>query len=801
MISDLWTLQSAAGGPEKTLAEWGFSGATLARANQAADVLTLLAPVADALTADVLWEWETELILRRDGEVYCRGYLADTPMSLTAGGEMITHEIRSQWWLLERLDYRQDWVSLTGAGVGKVSTGRTRLGAGSGGATAAAMLGELVAFCASMGVSLTVDASLLPATPLPIIEGHNRTVADLLRSIWHWLPDVTFTARYTEAGTQYRAVSVNTAGVAPIAIGGGLIDSLQVKPLYEMQVDKVRIVYETTAPRVSTPPDTDALVGGFRKSDALVAVVDQWPVSAPTTRRTLSVILPYPAPLTAPIPRPQITSQPVAAERWPDQGAYDNAAERWWLDRSDLAAMGFTIADILLPRTADGTTILHRVLLDQAIPEVPPSPVNPASTPVWRPSAVDDTPRELMAGALSDWMNVESAMLIAQVTIAVRKSTADALDEPDKSAFMRLGPREVSSIVGVNVPTYLIDASYKFRGTNAVTKVYSKVTSIDYDGGTPAAQNLAAYNAAVTAAKVPNLARRLHESMSPLYHAGTVSLAQEEAPLATHLGRCVRLVHPDRPDWLAMRAVVQRETSDLATGSVSITVGPPDHLAPQDWVALHGAARIAQDRRTAAASAPVSNAQGDLADEPSEGDLGANPVIGGTFTPLASFSWLSGGMAEPKVWALEVISSDAGEVKIKCGTIIKNASDLSAQMPITGATDTFTPTVGQTIHLKLAGTFASPTVALEAGGDWTDYPAAYETTGEGGTAALASYFYPLWEFVGTSADDTVEIRPGVHARRLVGDHHFLRDAAAYHEPLNRPYAVPFLIPYHRALAP
>jgi hypothetical protein len=152
-------------------------------------------------------------------------------------------------------------------------------------------------------------------------------------------------------------------------------------------------------------------------------------------------------------------------------------------------------------------------------------------------------------------------------------------------------------------------------------------------------------------------------------------------------------------------------------------------------------------------------------------------------------------------WDIEVVDADAGSVKIFCGTIIKTASDLTGQITITGATNTFTPSASQVARLKLAGTFDAPTATLEVAGDWTDYPAAYETTSSGATAALAAYFYPLWEFVSTPDADTIPIKSGVHARKLVGPHHFLRNSAAYHEAGNKPFAVPFLVPYHRALTP
>lgn len=149
-------------------------------------------------------------------------------------------------------------------------------------------------------------------------------------------------------------------------------------------------------------------------------------------------------------------------------------------------------------------------------------------------------------------------------------------------------------------------------------------------------------------------------------------------------------------------------------------------------------------------------------------------------------------------WDLTLVN-DSGGVKINCGTIIKDASDLTGQITISSADSTFTPSAGHTIRLKIAGTFDTPTVTLESGGSWTDHPAAYETTGSTTTAEFAAYYYPLWEFVGTAAADTVRVTDSVNARRLVGFHHFLRNVAAYHKPTDRPFAVPFLLPYHRAL--
>ncbi len=780
MIPEIWTLQAANGGPERTLSDWGFVGASLSRANQAADVLTLTSTPEDALTAADLWDWETEIILRRSGEVYYRGYLADNPLSLAHNGETVTHVFRSLWWLLERLDFQQEVESMTATGFAPVETSRVRMES----ATVADMVGELVSWCASMGVPLAVSLSGVASARVPAIEAHNRSVAELLREIWNWLPGTALVASYSAAGTQYVAAQADAADVVSIPLGDRPLAEAKIRALYERQVDKVRVIYEASAPYESGDVASEA---GFRRANVLIAKEDSYPTSAPTTRRTLTVTLPHPAARDGMgiAPQPQVTCQPVATESWPQQGAYDGAAEQWWLDRSGLGSLGLTSNDIRLPRESDETTVAHRVILDPAVPlEDPPSAVNPNATPVWRPPSAEDVPRELMAGSLSDWMNVSAAMLIAQATIAVRKSTADGLSEPNKSAFMRLGPREVSSIAGVDVAAYLIDAQYRFRGTDAVTKVYRKTLSIDHGD---AAANAEAYASAVEAAVVPGLAQRLYEALSPLYFAGNVTLSAEEAPADSHMARSVRLLHPSRPAWATMRAEVQSEDVDLTSGTVGLTLGPPEHLSPQDWVALHAAARTAQDRRaTAALPAPPGPPE-----PPEDGSDEANPTIGGTFTPMSEFAWMSGGTAAAGgPWQIKVAD---GGVSVAVGTILRGDDNVSLVVSCENPEELFDPAEGSILAIKIED-LAPTSYSLVALESWPEESgAAVSFTGEVGDSSFEfeARHYPLWQFrPETATAGAVPIRDGLVGVRLAPPSHLVIHDSLYRTPDGEVFVAP-----------
>ena len=761
-----WTLQAASGGPENTLAEWGFTGATRSGAVQSDDVVTLTRPTSDACTASDLWAWETELILRRDGEVYYRGYLAATPRSLSPDSESMTYELRSLWWILSRITYRQTWAALTGDSMGTVQTGRVRLGATTATRSLSAMVGQLTAYAATLGITLTVDLSEIGDPDIPPIEGHNRTITDLLRAMLRWLPDVALVPVYTEAGTTYRARLASSTPVEVITIGDAGLAALDITSLPELQVDAVQIIYEATASESTYDEAVDG--DGFSVAERLVGATDTYPLGATITRRSLVLTLPYPSPPgdagSPAAAQPNIASQPIVTETWPEDGATDATCQQWWLDRSSLGTLGLTVADILLT-SSSASALAHKVIIDPADIETPPSAVNPESTPVWKPAAATDTPRELISGSLADWMpgSIKAYSLIAEATIVVKKSAVDALPEAQKKAFLRLGYREKRV---TDIACYLLDAVYKFTGTNAVTKVYSKVISIDYGGVSSTAGATAAtgvsYAEAVAAAVIPGLARRLYEARSTLNYSGSLPLSQEEAPLTSHLGRRVCLSHSSRPEWGSMAAQVSQETVDLFTGTVNITFGPPPHLEAADWAELHRAARQTQDHRASAAASPpaVQNPSPDEGD-PEDPAPPRNAVIGGSITPDKNFQWQGGAAPVKRPWDL---TPDAGATfKLYDPVVIWKRSDITSFITITNTA--FTPSSGKYLVAKITS-LTTPTITVELlSTGWTDYPEAYEFTGVDHDFTAARI--PLWHFTAVESEGAIEIATDVWAKKLV----------------------------------
>lgn len=159
----------------------------------------------------------------------------------------------------------------------------------------------------------------------------------------------------------------------------------------------------------------------------------------------------------------------------------------------------------------------------------------------------------------------------------------------------------------------------------------------------------------------------------------------------------------------------------------------------------------------------------------------------------------SSALADSEVpWLLNVIDATTGQVSVDCGTIIKDAADLTAGLTITNGTSTFTPSASQWIYLKLAN-LSTPTATLTAGGNWTDFPSAYEITSSGSSASYAAYHFPLYHFRATAATGYTRINDGLFYRKMAPDMNLELIHAIYRAGSDRPVVVHKLIASHLVL--
>lgn len=798
-MSVVWTLEPD-GSPESaaTLEARGIADPGIVWPNQAPGVLTMTLKLAGGVVADLsTYAFDSVWVLRRDGSVFFRGRVRSAPRR--SGNDTAGLTLVDAWGDLDDTPYLQIWDVVGSDGsIDQQQVPRALISPPASRQTSAEALAAVIAAAAEAGTTVGLSITGLPSLLLPPIEAANLSCGELIRTILRYHPGATARISYGTATDTLQIRDRSTAPATTYEVGERPLADFNLTRRDDQVVDSVHVMYETSAARFNeVAGEAEGDPATIRATRRLAVFKDVWPIGAAITRKSLAVVLSVPPiaePPAPPIPqRVAIKTRPL-----PPTGANDTEAQKWWLDMLGLASLGLTVDVVLLPPPGSvGQEHRVRFAWEADDPDDPlhemPSPVNPASTPVWRPDSVEDLPRQLIAGNLAEWMRVDAADVVVDADLAIKKSAVDALGIAAWKKVMSYAPveREVGGF-----DCYVINHELRVRATNAKTRVYTNSTVVgSYN---PAADTLASLEAAREEAVVPDLAQTLYLERIDAPWEGTIPLLEQEAGAVRHLGSAINLNHPDRPEWATMKALVQEESLNLEKGETLLSVGPPAHLSHQDRAALWQAARAARAKRAEAYQASPSPRE-----DESDADLnavGIGGVFHGAVGPVKEPQHPGAAKADPTPWDLIVIDAEAGTVKVGPGTIIRDDSNLTVALTIANADDTFTIAAGQTIRIKMTGPFDTPVATMESGGPWTDHPAAIETTGSGDTAAFASYFYPLWEFVGEAGSGTIPIKAGLYARRLAPQSNFLRTASTYHKAGDKPFARPLLLPYHGKLS-
>lgn len=239
-----------------------------------------------------------------------------------------------------------------------------------------------------------------------------------------------------------------------------------------------------------------------------------------------------------------IVSAKITAERLPD-----TLTPSWWASRiPGLAGWeDVTLGDAPTVTLADAGT------------SVAPSTL-PGGGTTWKPRIGTKTLHsELLSGSVADWMQEAAARV--RVT---------------QTASYTLAGQTVEDVI-LSIDLVL---------TSAETKVYQRGTTTRPE-------------------TIPQgLAAEIYAAAGRLYHEGTVAFVGADPPTPAALGDSLLL--PEL--WSGTPSPVQSVAWDVATGTTSISFGPPNHLGVQDLVARCRANRTRGPANHASARLSASTA-------------------------------------------------------------------------------------------------------------------------------------------------------------------------------------------------
>ncbi|MDR2812397.1 MAG: hypothetical protein LBB05_01215 [Puniceicoccales bacterium] len=155
---------------------------------------------------------------------------------------------------------------------------------------------------------------------------------------------------------------------------------------------------------------------------------------------------------------------------------------------------------------------------------------------VQEPAREGTLPNELVSGSIASWMNCNAEE--DTVTAKISYETEDEI----------VHDREVA---------------VKINSTNAQSKTYRSLVSYVGEETVPT-----------------NLAENIYQSVSTLSYEGKIRLVRQEIS-GTFLGKIIHM-EDGREEWKTMNAVAQTVEEHLDTGEITILLGPPKHLGPDD---------------------------------------------------------------------------------------------------------------------------------------------------------------------------------------------------------------------------
>ncbi len=249
-----WTLEY--GGTEQTLDAWGLGNdLVLERANQGVDRLRVTAPGACDGTA--LFAYGQEVIIRRDrtysggswsgGTIYFRGKATGLQRIGSGSAEGVRYEFAGPWWDFERMVYQQEW-RVYDPGSEEVVTGRISelfLGLDVDGnkLTTAEQVEEAVEWAVSCGVSCqvgTIDAGV----EIPSYNVREITVAEVIRQMLRWTPDVVTWFDYTTSPPTFHARKLASLTSRTLTVGTDAITGFSLVPRYDLALPAVVLKFK-----------------------------------------------------------------------------------------------------------------------------------------------------------------------------------------------------------------------------------------------------------------------------------------------------------------------------------------------------------------------------------------------------------------------------------------------------------------------------------------------------------------------------------------------------------------------------
>ena len=243
-MSVAWTLQGQAAkaldATVRSLEALAVDSATLSIKSLDVDEFTFSISPQDVMTATIPELGQT-VTLFRNGSRFFHGHVIDNPVTIQAGNQTTSVVVAGPWWWLERVNLTSTKTDGTGATAERLSF---VFGTTSGGVDLKTAIENLMDRAIALGAPFQ-RGTVATFFQVPRITLNQSTCAQALAELIRLCPDTMATFDYSTSPPTLNVTRRATATVATLTVGTSPIESITIRPVYEMKVDRVDLDYVT----------------------------------------------------------------------------------------------------------------------------------------------------------------------------------------------------------------------------------------------------------------------------------------------------------------------------------------------------------------------------------------------------------------------------------------------------------------------------------------------------------------------------------------------------------------------------
>lgn len=586
-----WTLEYD--GTTQTLEVWGAdSSTTLSLQNQAAGVLTLHCP--GMMDADVPWAYKGKVILRLGDDIVFRGVAMEPQREGEGENEGITMRFVDAWWFLTQGTLTQTIYDASASAAARSGT----LTSGSADVTLADLSSLVVGMTVkgtgiptgttilSLGtgnITLSANATVDGAQDLRFLGGIESglyalfarlTLGEVARQpISNTLSDIISACDSHHGGgvIQYGACHGDgfTITPQPVDVHGTFATAMQAAlgfvpdavPTLDYTTDPPTFsFYQRAAATVKTLAFADERVMISQtiqeRRDLLITgvriiyhryLVDGTPATTMDTAgdATGPGVVQAEMTLYAPTSIPKYVPA-VVEKQWLKSVPTIEDDEDWWFKNADL-----------------GVSRKEDIEIEAGTPKIGLDPDAPENEGITGDDLndVSGCDRRIVEGSIPAWLSDTAHLRYIRVGAFLKLTFWNLPDNYSDSNKAGVYRRRII---------------LNFAATDLGTNTYENtIVDARMEGGTFDPE-----------APPSGVAAAILAAQSVLQYQGAVTLTDDECDVSFAPGQVLNITGSDQTAWETMKAQIQSVAHQLQSGTTTISFGPAEHLAPQDYLEI-----------------------------------------------------------------------------------------------------------------------------------------------------------------------------------------------------------------------